>query len=53
MFISNRLAENCLLLFGQVLNVQLGNRSQSEYDSCDAFDSLVKDANFELQKCMY
>ena len=30
-----------------VLNVQFGNRLQSEYDNCGAFDSLVKDANFE------
>ena len=43
-----------------VVNVQFGNRSQSEYDNCGGFDSLVKDANFDdflkdfkLQKCMY
>ena len=30
-----------------VLNVQFGNRSQSKYDNCYAFDSLVKDANFD------
>ena len=29
-----------------VLNVQFGNRSQSEYDNCDAFDSLVNFDDF-------
>jgi len=37
-----------LTLIGNfVLNVQFGNRSKSEYDSCDDFDKLVQDVDID------